>query len=454
MAVTYSTLRQNLMKLLNISRTLTATSPGAAARASYISTDARKWDGGNDDHYNGMWLVTTSGTTKETVFVSDYATATGTFTPRPSFSAQIANAVTAEVMPWEPSIILDAFQRAIDQVYPNPLVGRKGLFKTIFEEMVTNSWIWNGHFEDWTLTTIPDHYQSTGGVTVTEETGVGYVRGPLGSSAMKITGGATGFVSTLQQKIPGLLDLAGQTVTFEAWAYAGAASKARISIYAGKSDNTSEETFSSYHTGGAFHELLTVEATLPSDLADIWFCFYNTGATVYYDNARVVNGPYVYKYHMSKDFLHDPLAVEVQINDGNTYGADMNTGGEGWELLPYGAWHIEDDGTNRILVLHRISGSISPYAWMHRRKLRITGNETLTVPTTDASTVEVSGDQMRALVALAASELMLTLEGSASAADAAIIDYKGRSAIWRSEAERLLVLHGRPMPINHISIRG
>lgn len=448
---TYANLRINLMKLLNAYRGGTCTTIGAAGGVSLISTDLQKYDGASDDYYNGQWIriLTSPGTTTNEGnerFISDYATATGTITPRPVFTAQMSATGTYEIYPWEPSLILDSFQRAIDGCSPNPAVGRKGLFKTIFEEMVTNSWIRNGHFEDWTLTTIPDHFALSGTATVSEETTT--MHGPTGTSAVKMTGGgATDYIYQAHAQVPGLFDLENRTVTFYVWACASAASKARLSIkYMIASDAALTTASSSYHTGNGQFELLYKEVTLPQDITDLYICLESTAETVYFDNLYVTGAPCLYRYHLSKDFIHDPIAVEVQTNDGDSYGADMIAGGEAWELLSPGAWHIEDDGTNRMLV---IRGGLAH----DRRKLRVTGNETLTVPTTDAGTVEVSGDQMRALVALAASELMLSIEGSASAPDSAIIDYKGRAAQWKAEGERLLKLYGRPMPMNHINVR-
>jgi len=442
------------MKLLNIYRPLTATSQGAAAGASYISTDANKWDGANDDHYNGMWIRTTSGSTEEDRYISDYATATGTFTPKPSFSAQIANAVTAEVMPWEPATILDAFQRAIDIAYPNPLVGRKGLFKTIFDEFVANSYIWNGHFEDWNASTIPDHFAAVSGITATVSEETTIIRGPLGTSAVKMTGGAAGdYIYQSHVENPPLLNLEGKTVTFYAWTYAAAASDARITIaYKIASDSSLTTTSSSYHTGNSEYELLSKEVAFPSDITDIQVRLECNDGTVYFDNLYQAAGPQLFHYHISKDFLHDPIAVEEQVNDGDAYGADM-IGGEAWALLPNGMWHIEDDGTNRLLVIHRTPDSLLSYTSVDRRKIRVTGNERLTSPTVDTSTVEVVGEQMRALVALAAGEIMASLEAAANAASSAIMDYKGKSAYWRAEGERLLALHGMPMSRNNVNLR-
>lgn len=452
---TYANLRINLTKLLNVYRAGTCTTIGAAAGASLISTDLQKYDGASDDHYNGQWIriIGSADTPSSTTignerFIADYATATGTITPRPAFAAQVPADATFEIYPWEPNLILDAVQRACDQSYPKPIAGRKGLFKTIFEEMVTNSWLWNSHFEDWTATTIPDHCALSGTATVSEVTTASLIRGIKGSSSMKMTGGgAADYVYQSNIENPSLLDLESQTVTFVSWTHAAAASKARLTIaykIASSSDWTTAS--SSYHTGNSYYELLSVEATLPQNIVAIQFRWESGAGTVYFDNSYIWNVPTLHRYHLSKDFVHDPMAVEYQKNDGDTYGADMVSGGEVWELLSHGSWHIEDDGTDRMLVL-RDGISVS------RRKLRVTVNETLTVPTTDASTVEVSGDQMRALVALAAAELMLSIEGSAVAPDSAIIDYKGRAAQWRMEGERLLSLYGRPMPMNHVRIR-
>jgi|TARA_Y100000310_G_scaffold61022_1_gene56291 hypothetical protein len=452
---TFAECRQNLMKLLNQYRPLTATSQGGGSGASYISTDAKKWDGGNNDFFNQQWIVTTSGATQEERFITDYVTSSGTFTPTPNFSAQIANSVTAEVLPYEPATVLDAFQRAIDIAYPSPLAGRKGLFRTIFEEFVANSYLWNSHFEDWNASTIPDHWVKSGSATVSEETAI--IRGPLGTSAVKITGGGSSdYIYQSHVENPPLLEFESHSVTFYVWAWCASASKARITIaYKVASDGSLTTTSSSYHTGNSEYELLSKVVTFPADVTDVQVRLESGGSTVYYDNLYNANGPQLFRYHISKDFFHMPVTVERQRDEWNSDGADM-VGGESWEQIPTGMWDIEDNGTNRILVINNIRTSHYwgiPFAWNDRTKLRVTGNERLSSPTTDSSTIEVVGDQMRALVALATGELMFSIAMTASALGSSLTDYSQKASAWRGEGERLLQLHGLPMPTANSNIR-
>jgi hypothetical protein len=442
---TYATLRQNLNKMLGIP--FTGTTTGAGSTASLVSTDLQKWDQAKDDFYNDLWCLITSGTyAAASAIVSDYTASSGTVVPRPSWAGAPGSSVTFEVMPYDPAQVLAAFQRAVDGLYPAP--GHKGLFRTLYDPCyVTGNWLPNSHMEDWTLTTIPDHWVAVS-ATITEETTI--IRGPLGSSAMKIVGSGSAhgaYVSNVEW--PQLLGLRGKTISLAGWVYASTTTPV-LQVYTKGSTTSASQTSSSAHTGSTEYELLTIEnLAIPSDLTDIKITCLSGSATAYFDSLYTYNCTEPFRYHMSKEFAHDPLQALWQTNVGYDYGADDVQGGESWEVLPKSFWHIEDDGTNRMLVLAPLhEGGYQSYAHLGRRKLMLVGNERLTSPLIDATTVEVAGEQMRLLVNCAAYELFKSLAANAAAPDNSVINYAARRDYWGDEAERMTKLYGMPMPMS------
>ena len=447
MGTAYSTLRQNLNRMLGVP--FIGTTTGAGSTASLVSTDLQKWDQAKDDQFIDMWCLLTSGTyAAASAIVTDYTASSGTAVPRPSWAGAPGTSVTFEVMPYDPAQVLAAFQRATDTLYPPP--GHKGLFKTLYDTTyVTGNWLPNSHFEDWTLTTVPDHWVVVS-ATITEETTI--IRGPLGSSAMKIVGsGATHGAYVSNVEWPQLLGLRGKTISLAGGVYASAAGPV-LQIYTKGSTTAASTTSSSAHTGSTEYEQLTIEdLTIPADLTDIKITCLAGSATAYFDNLYTYNCPEPFRYHLSKEFAHDPIQVFWQTNVGYDYGADDVEGGESWDPVPKSHWHIEDDGTNRILALDPLrTGSTQSYAHLGRRKLKVVGNERLTSPLVDATTVEVSGEQMRLLVTCAAYELFKSLAANAGASDNAVINYAARRDYWGAESDRLTKLYGMAMPFNTV----
>jgi hypothetical protein len=446
MTTPYETLRSQFGNATDSIKQVTTTSAGDTT--SFISTGLNAWDSANDDYYNRQWIALTSGTYDgSNRLITDYATSTGDATFTPALAGAPGSAVTADILTYEPAKILSAFQLAVNLCFPSS--GRKGLYKNVVAtDIVIGNWLWNAHFEDWSTTTIPDHHALTGTATVSEETTI--IWGPRGSSAMKMTGGgATDYVYQSQVEVPALLGLAGQSITFHCRVYCATASKGRISVYTKGSSTVAATTSSSYNTGSTEYEHLEVDVTIPDDLTDIKFEYESTADTVYFDSAYIENATEPYRYHLTKDIVHKPIQVFYQDNDGSggISGADVPEGGEDWVVLPRGIWDVENDGTNYLLILNT-----SDHTPIQKRKLKVHSVERLTSPTTDASTVEVEGEQASALVAVAAHQLFLALATSSSASDDQVLDLRRRADIWKDEAERRLKLYGMPLPYNRVNV--
>jgi hypothetical protein len=450
---TYETLRTNFGYETDGVKAFTTTSAGDTT--SLISAGLNAWDGANDDYYNKQWFALTSGTYDgSTRFITDYATSTGDCTFVPALAGAPGSAVTGEIYTYEPNKILKAFQSAVDLCYPS--TNRKGLYKNVITyDTIVGNWLWNSHFEEWATTTTPDHHTLSGTATVSAESTI--IRGPYGTYAMKMTGGgAADYMYQSQAEVRELLGLAGQNITFHCYVYCATASKGRIGVYTKGRTTAATTTYSSYQAGSSEYEHLEVDVSIPSDLTQIKFEYCSGGDTVYFENAWTSGTKEPYLYHISKTITHKPIQIFFQENDSSASGetgAEVAAGGENWSPMPAGAWDIMYNGSDRLLILHALHrGSSVAYATIQERKLKIHAMEPLSSPTTDASTIEVAGEQARALVAVAAHQLFLALATSSSASDDQIQNFKSKVSYWQAEADRRLQLYGMPVPYNRVNV--
>ena len=422
MGTTRAVLRQRFLEQINDRIATTCTSQGAAAGASLISTNLQAWDGAKDDYYNNRWVLLTDGSySGNERYVSDYAQSTGTITPRPNFGGQLANATAFEVMRWEPAMIHAALLAAARQSFPY-------LYREVIEEVIAGNHLWNGSFEDYATANVPDHWASSGTPTLTEETTTIY--GMRGTSALKMNGGTTAYVYQSTAQNPSLLDLAGQSCTFYARVSVNTASKAFLRIYTKTEAGTTATTDSSYHSGGSEYESLSVTATIPQTASDIEFRIYSGDvAACYIDNTEVQSGD-LYRVHVPLAFTLGPDQIYLQrTGSARARPADAINGTSRWERLHN--WHIENDGSDRMIVFDR-----PPTAGY---KLRLRGMEELTQVSSDTATMEVAGQQVDALVAVAAQVMLEKLGNTETREDLA--PYIERMRYWAARAPDMLRLH-------------
>jgi len=418
---TRAVLRQRFLEYMSEYISGAATSTGGAAGATLVSTALNAWDSSLNDAFNGQWIGITSGTADGNERkVLDYTTATGTVTPLPVFSAQIASAVTFYLSPYEPSIIHACLNTARELCFPQ-------LYKEAIDEIVSGSPLWNGGFEDYATTNVPDHWASSGTPTLTEETTTIY--GLRGSSGLKCTGGSSVYVYQSHVENPGLLDLTQQTVTFHAWVHAAAASAVYLQIATQTQGGTSATTNSSYHSGNSELEHLEVEVAIPEDISDISFRVYSGDGTIYIDNAYLT-GVNASRLHLPLQFIHEPHTVYlVQAEGGRDEGADEI--GTYSRVMKLSDWTIEDNGTDRFIVFH----CHIPEA----QRIRLIGKEVLTSVSADTGTMEIETDEVPPLVSMAIAEMFKRLM---SAATADTVDkYMALRNYWLGEAKTLLKAH-------------
>ncbi len=151
---------------------------------------------------------------------------------------------------------------------------------TLFELLTGENLLWNSDYEvgdpptGWTLS----------GVGATANRSITQVK--VNTYSANLTSGA-GALASLYQDVSDPSYYDDKTITYGGWVYATVANNARLYIY-----DLTGISYSSYHTGIAGWEWLTVTRTIPSPAVivrlgnreQLW------GVTAYYDGAKLVEG--------------------------------------------------------------------------------------------------------------------------------------------------------------------
>jgi len=113
MTTTLATLQQEMSGEVDGYITISGSGDGAAGGTTFV--DATSMASYPDDHFNGRFILITSGTySGEERQISGYAQSTGTITVSPAFGGQIVADVTAEIhWPFRPSEMTKALNLAI-----------------------------------------------------------------------------------------------------------------------------------------------------------------------------------------------------------------------------------------------------------------------------------------------------------------------------------------------------
>jgi hypothetical protein len=230
---------------------------------------------------------------------------------------------------------------------------------------------------------------------------------------------------------PGLLDLAGGSVTLEGWIHAATASSGRLQIYTKDKDAVETTTSSSYQTAGAETELISVTANIPANLTDISIRCTVTGAnTVYFDNVRLIGGNFPYKVHLPSTITKPILQVQYQLRGD----ADTIDTGSVWQRCF--DWEQINDGTNRFLVFK--------YVRPTGRKYQILSIEPLSTVSAETDTMEISGDEVKAFSAMAVAEMFSRLASTPTTDD--VTRYEKLAGVYKTKAEEYLRKHGMARP--------
>lgn len=147
--------------------------------------------------------------------------------------------------------------------------------------------LFNGSFEAWSAGTsaAPDGWILTGaGASIAQESTIK----KLGAYSAKLTRAGADCRITYTVSTDAYYN--GRAVTFSAWVYTTAASRARLAISYG-----SGTAYSSYHTGNSAWQLLTVTATIGSSF-DVYLAVETGDVSAYIDGAVVVEGSSVFSF--------------------------------------------------------------------------------------------------------------------------------------------------------------
>ncbi|KKL83283.1 hypothetical protein LCGC14_1976320 [marine sediment metagenome] len=356
-----SAIRRLLSEFVGDFRSLTSTSAGAAGGTSVVCTEFANLT--EDDGGLQGWIQATSGDNDLEVRrilggSSGYTASSVTATVNFAFSNQFASSVTFELHTIDPAYKHNAIDRAIESLFPDLYVYIRD------ESLVVDNLLANQDFENGTFTS----WTTTGPGTVAAET----TRFIHGTQSAKLSVGET--TTSLNQNLfssVNISEIEGRTLRFAGWIWTDQTSKGRLRV-----------TFDgSTYTNGAFHagngewegpNLTFVDALVPDDATEMTVrCEVSTGVAVvvYFDAVHAYVGPRVTKYTQPTT-IRRLMSVQMQ--------AEMTR--------PNGNYFD-------------LSENVAPSPG---RILRLIGQDALTLPTTDSSTVEIDGNQVELLVARAA----------------------------------------------------
>lgn len=286
---------------------------------SVVSTNFAKYTT-VDNYFKRWWcLITSYANIGSNRRITNYNTLTNTATVSGlPFLSDGANLATVELHRYNPDNYTRAINQAARELYPH-------LYKSIDwnDTLILGNHLPNSHFEDWTLSTVPDKY-ALSNITAAKTTTAGLFRG--GTASAKVTATSVGgylYCSGWTTYAP-LLDLQGRTVTFRAWAYPEVANDATIEIYTVQADGTTQTLTSETNCPAGKWTLLELEdQTLNDNLVDVQFRFKvaTSGKYVYFDNARVIAS--ACEYLLPKDFQKGRLdRVYIQMTGNAEYLCD------------------------------------------------------------------------------------------------------------------------------------
>lgn len=369
-----------------------------------------------DDYFNLWWALITASTTSTIVGevrrISDFTQSTGTVTVIAAYAAQVPISSTYELLMYHPTTMIRwALNKALQEVY-------KSLPKSILnEDLITGNALPNSNFRTWTVSTTPDHWVATT-ITAAKETSVvkyGTASAKLTASAGYI--GCEAMTGAATIWLP-LLDLAGKTIDFEAWAKTATASHIRLAIV--DDDGTTYSTAShsatsGYNTGGNTWELMKATRQIKAATKTIAFRVYGDvgSTTAYIDNARAIGG----------DVSEIPLPTEIITNDiekvyiqnlsGELTSPERPCDDLGWVNQPteWTDWKVRYDNRLGLWLLSFTEKPLPGY------KIRIQAKEYAAKLSSDTDTVPFDEVQLNLLYPYAAYRMFKALGDTPKAND-------------------------------------
>ena len=364
-----------------------------------VDTNLANEEGGTTDNYfKNWWVLVTSGANDgEIRRVSTYTASTKTIVVAGSaWSSDGATLATYELHRHNPTKKKQAI---------NIACRKSELWADVLSyDLETGNVLPNSNFDWWTSSSALKLWQ-TSNVTLARNSTAPYLRS--GSYSAKLTASAAnGYIELRAREWPRLQDLAGETVTFEAWALPEVANDAFIRIsYTDSAGASQTKDSTTTSVAGVWTLLKITDYTIPEDSTDISFRLVVKTNTkyVYYDSARVLIAN-VRDYLLPEAF-QDGMLDWVRVQTGGRGNYDRPSDETGYDSLYYDIfrWQMISDGTYKYLRTPSLSKG-------YRIELRGSTplNDTLSA---DTDTLDIDADRTEYLVAMAARELYMMERG-------------------------------------------
>jgi len=404
MSKTLANLRDRMSELLSDYHHSTVTT-AIAASTSVVDTGLANVRGGaQTDYFKNWWVLFTSGANIGVArLITAYVTGTTTLTVLGgNLTTDGAVKATYELHRFDPVLKRRAINQAVRHLYPDR-------FKAIKDRtLVTGNWLPNAHFEDWAASTYPDEYSLTN-VAAVATTTAGLYRG--GAKSAKVTASAAnGYLYISSDNYPRLLDLAGATVDFEAWAYPEVTSDSYLVIYTYKPDTTAQTlTSSSTNHAGEWNKIELNSQSINSGISLIEFRFKvaTNAKYIYWDDARVIAGVYPHELWLPTAFKTEGVIKQINIQSSQfTSDTDpCDDIGDNVKYEPVWEHDIINDGTYKYLRMPR----------QHvKRRVELQGYGRLEEMTADTDTTSIDEPYVDAIACQAMVNLYQSLKEPAA----------------------------------------
>jgi len=377
------------------------------ADTNVVCSDLNK-EVNQDDAFNRQWIYfTDENNSAEYRKISDYTNSTGTLVVMgASLTDDGADKGSFELHKYDRRNKIRAINQAAREIYPY-------VFRFLRDRtLITNNLAPNASFEDWSSASYPDHWTSSAGVVISENTTAANVYGS--GSSLKLEASADdGYIALHSQIYPKLLDLAGKTITLRAQVLPQLADDAYFSILMGHPDATSTTLTSDPAEHKTYFGLLEfADQEINEDIILLIIRIHVGTNTkyVYVDNFRLL-GMDIREYLLPLDFQLPATIVDnirVQTTAARDYPADDLYSHARFE--PVNSWNVSDDATTKYLIIQEQLQS--------DRHLLIEGHAPLESDLSSATdTMTIEDPQLDCLVELACSKLFEMEAGTPAATD-------------------------------------
>lgn len=436
---TLATMRQGLQDYLG--QPFRGTTSGAGNGGGTTFVDATDLINFQNSRFDYFWALLTSGTNSgEIRRVKGFVQSTGTVTVESAYTAQVAGSVTYELMAHHPTLDLRwAINRALQETF--------GDLQATYtnEDLISGNIIRDSGGEEWTTTTNPTYWSSSGTITFAQETTIKR----YGLFSMKATSGAnSSYVLQSLTENPPLEDMAGQTVHYRQWVLADTASHARLQIYTLDEDGTEATNSGDYHDGDSRWRLLEVlNVPIPTTVRGIELRITGdvSGGIAYIDQGRLL-WPFTSVY-LLPTVLANKMPERVLVQDAGLPSVSKEIPaddiGETWPFIDWPHVRYEYDQNIGIWLIRFTQKPLVG------RKIRLQGSEYISTVTSDTDVVPLNQPQLNLLYPWAAFRLFERLANGSEGSTRE--EYQRKGAAAKDDYNRMKGVLGLTKPKRQIN---